>query len=243
MLSTKDKIRAVQRALGTAPDGSPGPHTWDVLYRQFASPGMPYEGKFFGCYCIIGDPDKLQLIDGYGVKNVSDYNYSMSGSFTAPSGVSPISIMVNDYKTIRFESCHAPSWDGGLPETVLCYKDGRNWMELVTYVSQLSELPKWAVGGMQLIRDGSKQFNNIAEGFTGRFSDVLRRTYHTCIGFDKYGNVIGVYGYGTARQMQDKCYNIGLVNAIMLDGGHLAAVNTPAYMKNIKQRQGYIIKF
>jgi len=72
---------------------------------------------------------------------------------------------------------------------------------------------------------------------------VLRNTYHTAIGHD--GNQwIGVYAKGTGSQIKELMINkLGCKIAIMLDGGHIAAVNTKTFKANTSQLQNNMIQF
>ena len=105
------------------------------------------------------------------------------------------------------------------------------------------ELPdgvKWAVGGMGLLDLYSPQ----EEGFSGQYADVLRRTNHTALGV-KDGMVYLIYCAGmTGREVGEHCRKLGLELAIMLDGGHVAAINgAESFAKiNTGQIQYYMIQ-
>ena len=242
MISKKTKIKAIQSALGTAPDGIIGNHTVDVLYRQFASPEMPYELSAFGCKVVITKPSEVTLYDTGGMWSVKDFSYSMSGGFTAPSGVKPCSMLIDDGQVLWGRACHANTWDGEKPEGVLYYTNqGKLGTRVVRLASELDDLDiKWAIGGLTML----PYFNAEAEGFVGRFSDVFRYTAHNAIGYDRYGNIIGVYhNRCTLQTFRQKCKNIGLVEAISLDGGHISAFNCGTLTANVHQKQGSIVSF
>ena len=98
----------------------------------------------------------------------------------------------------------------------------------------------WAVGGMGLLGN----YNPAAEGFTGAYSDVLRKTNHTVLGY-KGGLLYGVYCKAmTAQQVnafvRDK---LKLEYAVMLDGGHVAAINGACSKINTQTRQFYAVRF
>ena len=98
----------------------------------------------------------------------------------------------------------------------------------------------WAVGGMGLLGN----YNPAAEGFTGRFADVLRKTNHTVLGY-KGGMLYGVYCKNmTAQQVNAFCRDkLKLEYAVMLDGGHVAAINGACNKINTNQRQYYAVRF
>ena len=158
---------------------------------------------------------------------------SISGSFSWQGA--PCSILVRGGRVVRGMSCHYPT-----PESVL-YKtaDGAVHIARVASASLLDNVV-WAVGGMGLLGN----YNPAAEGFTGAFSDVLRKTNHTVLGY-KGGMLYGVYCRSmTAQQVnafvRDK---LKLDYAVMLDGGHVAAINGACSRINTNQRQYYAVRF
>ena len=98
----------------------------------------------------------------------------------------------------------------------------------------------WAVGGMGLLGN----YNPAADGFTGAYSDVLRKTNHAVLGC-KGGMLYGVYCKAmTAQQVNAFCQDkLKLKYAVMLDGGHVAAINGACNKINTNQRQYYAVRF
>ena len=90
---------------------------------------------------------------------------------------------------------------------------------------------------------GSAEFRDIQEA-TGRFADVLRKTNHTVLGY-KGGMLYGVYCRSmTAQQVNAFCRDkLKLEYAVMLDGGHVAAINGACNKINTNQRQYYAVRF
>ena len=247
-MNTTEQIKAIQRVVGTLDDGKAGPSTWNNFYKHFGNSGSidiryPYDTKEFGCYVITSTYDRVKPVDNDGRSGVGSYAYSMSGSFTYPSGQRPISIMVKDGVVISSVACHY--WTMDKPEGVLyCHYDGSYGMKQCKLANELPEGVKWAVGGLTMIRDGKPYFQFAVEGFTGKYSDVKRTTAHNAIGFDKYGNVLGVYHpYCSLASFQSRCISLGMVDGISLDGGSVSAINTPTYKKNLYTRQGYAIQY
>ncbi len=118
-----------------------------------------------------------------------------------------------------------------------CFKDG-----LINELPNLKEI-KWAIGGLGLKKDNTrKYYNNKAEGFTGPFGDVLRKTSHMIIGFDASSFIaicVKSMGITAIRNLVD---NMGMTDAIMLDGGHLTAYNFGPYKFNTYTKQRYLIQ-
>lgn len=78
----------------------------------------------------------------------------------------------------------------------------------------------------------------------GAYSDVLRKTNHTVLGY-KGGLLYGVYCRSmTAQQVNAFCRDkLKLEYAVMLDGGHVAAINGACNKINTQTRQFYAVRF
>ena len=158
---------------------------------------------------------------------------AISGSFSWQG--QPCSILVRGGKVVRGMSCHYPT-----PESVLYKKrDGAVHIARVSSAAALGDVV-WAVGGLGLLGN----YNPAAEGFTGAFSDVLRKTNHTVLGY-KGGLLYGVYCRSmTAQQINALCRDkLKLDYAVMLDGGHVAAINGACNKINTQTRQFYAVRF
>ena len=231
--STSEEVRmikAIQRSVGALDNGYVGNQTMSEIAAKLGADCFPLNVELYGQPAILA-----RDIEPLNPKGPLPSN-AISGSFS--DGYQPCSILIQDGKAVCWSACHYPT-----PETVLYRtKDGRTYCKRVSHVSD--DLPladvRWAVGGMGLLGN----FDPTAEGFTGRFSDVLRRTDHTLLGY-KDGMLYGVYCRSmTAAQInafaQDK---LKLEHAIMLDGGHIAAINGACNKINTKQRQLYAVRF
>lgn len=175
---------------------------------------------------------------------LSGWSNTISGSFSASK--QPCSILVQDGKVKQKDACHA--WYGR-PESVL-YRLNTGEVSIARVVSA-DELPKgvrWAVGGLGLLGN----YDPAAEGFckltkngrTENFSDVLRDTDHTVLGY-KDGLFYLIYCKSmTGAQVNAFVGKLGLDLAVMLDGGHVAAINgAEDYAKiNLKQKQYYAVQ-
>jgi len=176
---------------------------------------------------------------------LSGWNNTISGSFSA-SG-QPCSILVQDGRVKQKYACHY--WYDR-PESVL-YRltDGTVGMARVGTTDELPKGLRWAVGGLGLLdnydptAEGFCKLTN-KEGKTENFSDVLRDTDHTVLGY-KDGLFYMVYCKSmTGAQVNAYAKKIGLELAVMLDGGHVAAINGgEEYAEiNLKQKQYYAIQ-
>jgi hypothetical protein len=231
--STSEEVRmikAIQRSVGAMDNGYVGNQTMSEIAAALGAGCFPLNVELYGQPAIIA-----RDIEPLNPKGPLPSN-AISGSFS--DGYQPCSVLIQDGKAICWSACHYPT-----PETVIYRtKDGKVYCKRVSHVSD--DLPladvRWAVGGMGLLGN----YGPTAEGFTGRFSDVLRRTDHTMLGY-KDGMLYGVYCKAmTARQVnafaRDK---LKLDMAIMLDGGHIAAINAACNKINTKQRQLYAVRF
>lgn len=228
--STSEEVRmikAIQRSVGALDNGWIGNQTLSDIAAKLGADCWPLNVELYGQPCILArDIDPLNL-SGRLPEN------SISGSFSWQGA--PCSILVRGGRVVRGMSCHCPT-----PESVL-YKtrDGRVHMARVSSAAALGDVV-WAVGGLGLLGN----YNPAAEGFTGRFADVLRKTNHTVLGC-KGGLLYGVYCKSmTAQQVnafvRDK---LKLEYAVMLDGGHVAAIHAAVSRINTNQRQYYAVRF
>ena len=220
-------IKAIQRSVGALENGWIGNQTLSDIAAKLGAGCFPLNVELYGQPAILArDIDPLNL-SGRLPEN------SISGSFSWQGA--PCSILVRGGRVVRGMSCHYPT-----PESVL-YKttDGAVRIARVASASLLDNVV-WAVGGMGLLGN----YNPAAEGFIRAFSDVLRKTTHTLLGY-KGGMLYGIYCRSmTAQQVnafaRDK---LKLDYAVMLDGGHVAAIHAASSKINTNQRQYYAVRF
>ena len=228
--STSEEVRmikAIQRSVGALDNGWIGNQTLSDIAAKLGADCFPLNVELYGQPAILArDIDPLNL-SGRLPEN------SISGSFSWQGA--PCSILVRGGRVVRSMSCHYPT-----PESVL-YKttDGAVRIARVASASLLDNVV-WAVGGMGLLSN----YNPAAEGFIRAFSDVLRKTNHTVLGY-KGGMLYGVYCRSmTAQQVNALCRDkLKLEYAIMLDGGHVAAIHAACSKINTNQRQYYAVRF
>ena len=220
-------IRAIQRSGGALENGWIGNQTMSDIAAKLGADCWPLNVELYGQPCVLArDIDPLNL-SGRLPEN------SISGSFSWQGA--PCSILVRGGRVVRDWSCHYPR-----PESVL-YKttDGAVRIARVSSAAVLGDVV-WAVGGLGLL----DRYDPAAEGFTGAYSDVLRKTNHTVIGY-KGGLLYGVYCRSmTAQQVNAFCRDkLKLEYAVMLDGGHVAAINGACNRINTQTRQFYAVRF
>lgn len=225
-------IKAIQRAVGAAEDGEIGGETMAAIAARLGADCFPITLEIYDQPTIIAK-DVVVCNPSTGLRA---YNNSLSGSFSYQK--KPCSILVNWGKAVCESACHA--WLGQ-PETVL-YRlySGEFGIRRCMSSKELPDSVKWAVGGMGLLDLYGPQ----EEGFSGQYADVLRRTNHTALGV-KGGMVYLIYCAGmTGREVDEHCRKLGLELAIMLDGGHVAAINgAESFAKiNTGQIQYYMIQ-
>ena len=229
----KRMIKAIQRSVGALDNGYVGAQTMSEIAAKLGADCFPLNVELYGQPTMIAKDIEPLNPNGPTPKN------AISGSFS--NGYRPCSVLVQNGKAVCWSACH---WtDMHLPESVIFKtKDGKVQIKRVGHIS--ADLPLsdaiWAVGGMGLL----DHYNPAAEGFTGRFADVLRQTNHTVLGY-KGGMLYGVYCKAmTAAQInafvRDK---LKLEMAILLDGGHIAAINGACNKVNVGQRQLYAVRF
>lgn len=220
-------IRAIQRAVGALDNGWIGNQTLSDIAAKLGADCFPLNVELYGQPCILARDIEPVNMSGPLPKNAISGSFSWQGA--------PCSILVRGRRVVRGMSCHYPR-----PESVL-YKttDGAVRIARVSSAAALGGVV-WAVGGMGLLGGYDPEL----DGFTGVYSDVLRKTNHTVLGY-KGGLLYGVYCRSmTANQVnafvRDK---LKLTRAIMLDGGHVAAINGACNRINTQTRQFYAVRF
>lgn len=226
----KRLVKAIQTAVGAKADNSIGPVTLTDIAVKVKVKCFPLAVNLYEQPSIICE-DILVFNPKAGCKN---YTNSISGSFSYEK--KPCSILVNDGKVVCESACHA--WLKK-PESVLYgLKNGGHGVKRCLSASELPSGVKWAVGGLGLLDN----YSPTAEGFTGQYSDVLRSTNHTMLGV-KNGMVYLCYCKNmTAQQVNAYAKKLNLEYAIMLDGGHVAAINSASTKINTAQTQYYAIQ-
>ena len=224
-------IKAVQTAVGAIADGSIGTQTMSDIACRLNADCFPLGISVYNQPIIIAK----ELCPISARAPLSKYENAISGSFN--DGGAPCSILIAGGFISESTSCHY--WDDRSPESVLYRKmDGTIGIVRAKTVDDLPNGISWAIGGMGLL----DSYNPSAEGFKGRFSDVLRRTAHTMVG-TKNGFLYLVYCADmTALQVNNFAKKLGLEMAIMLDGGHLAAINSESTKINTGTRQLYVVQ-
>lgn len=238
--SEKKMIKATQTAVGAIADGEIGTQTMSDLAVRVSADCFPITLEIYKMPVIIAK----DIVPFSPSDKLSKFKNSISGSFL--SGTTPCSIMVADGKTISGYACHS-HYDK--PETVIYrLENGKFGITRAMSADELPEDTKWAVGGLGLLNF----YDPNAEGFckvtkngrTENFSDVLRDTNHTMLGV-KNNMCYMVYCKSmTAKEVNAFAKKLGLEKAIMLDGGHVAAIyGEESFAKiNTSQKQYYAIK-
>ena len=228
--STSEEIRmikAIQRSVGALDNGWIGNQTLSDIAAKLGAECFPLNVELYGQPCIIARDIEPVNMSGPLPKNAISGSFSWQGA--------PCSILVRGGRVVRDWSCHYPR-----PESVL-YKttDGAVRIARVSSVSALDNVV-WAVGGMGLLGGYDPEL----DGFTGVYSDVQRKTNHTVLGC-KGGMLYGVYCRSmTAQQVNALCRDkLKLEYAVMLDGGHVAAINGACNKINTQTRQFYAVRF
>lgn len=226
----KNKIKAVQSAINTPPDGKAGPHTWDLLYRLLVPDiKYPYEGYFWGAKVILARPGQFNVAYTPGKNAVStgSYKYAVNGTFFDYATKKVVSLLGDKHGVHGWYSCRA--W-AGFPETVLYYDGVSIKSTTAKYAGELSGA-RWFIGGVDLInyrpeREGFCKFTH--DGKPYDYRNVLNANYHACFGVDRLGVLHAFLAYGTAKKMAEIAKNLMLVHAVMCDGGSPCSMNSPS---------------
>ena len=241
----KRMIVGIQNSFKILANGCIGNQTLSDVAKRYAPEVFPLSLKIYGMPTLISK-NVLIFDPNGGLKN---YNNTISGTYTYPAGVTPCSIMINDGKTICGSSCHA--WLGYPDSVIYETYDGEIGICRVLYDTEIPNRKniKFAIGGAGL----GINFNPKAEGYAAftkdgksyNYSDVWRKTNHTILGVTEDGYKYGVYiSNMDANGMNDFCNNkMKFKYCLKLDGGHIAAINSPDFKINTSQNQGSAIQF
>ncbi len=233
------KVKNVQRGIGVDPDGYMGPFTLDVMNRFWGSPKLPYSMRAYGAYLMYATAENINILEPNS-KSTKHFHNSFSGTFSYYK--KPVSITIFDGKVINGSACHA--WLGNC-ESVMYFDNDIIRMKRVKYADELPiNSIKWAIGGLGLVKDGDySYYDNEIEGFVGKYSDVLRKANHNVIFTDKWGYVcLAYFRNKSTKQIIAKLKKLGAVNAVQLDGGSWASVNTDDFKTNVNHAQYSIIQ-
>lgn len=231
--STPEEIRMVtawQRTVGAAPDNSVGPQTITDTLAKLCADVWPVNVTIFNQPVIIAWDARPAAVNA----PLKRYANAVSGSFSYSR--KPCSILVADGEVVCGYACHAHLKK---PETVLYrLEDGTFGIKKCLYATELPKGVRWAVGGVGLL----DEYNPAAEGFTGIYSDVLRRTDHTFLGTKHELVYMGYVKNKTGAEVNAYCKKLGLASAVMLDGGHVAAINAAEDRINTCTTQFYVVQ-
>ncbi len=231
--SEQRMLKAIQKAVNSKEDGLIGTQTMSDIAVAVGAECWPLTMTLFNMPVIICK----DIIACNPKTGTHDFANSISGSFSYNKA--PCSILVNDGEVICGTACHAFN---NKPESVL-YRlhNGDFGIKRCLYANQLPADTRWAVGGLGLL----SLFQPVAEGFSGAYSDVLRKTSHTVLGMKNNMCYLIMCRNMNASQVNQYCRDkLKLEMAVMLDGGHVASINgeESSAKLNTSQVQYYLIQ-
>lgn len=193
---------------------------------------------------LSAKPENVIVAELKNTAACKNYRNCISGTFQYNNAAN--AILISNGRVISNTSAHG--WLGFPDSVILAYNDGTIAIDRLIGIPEekLSQV-KWAVSGMGLLDNYNPAVEGYAKftqgGKTYDYSDVLRKTCHTALGV-KDGMVYGFYlSNMTAAEVNAYVKAQGMQMAVMLDGGHVAAVNCDDYSANASQKQHNIIQF
>lgn len=230
-------IKAIQKSIGAMANGVIGNDTLSCLAENLKCVIFPLTLTIYGCPTIIS---KDIMPFNPGNKALSYWINSIVGSFTYPRAKEPCSILINKQGVIHSYSCHAYK---GYPEAVMMKsKSGNIYTKEIMFFDSFIDDVEWAVGGGGLL----DFYNPEKQGFIGKDASPYMYDKHLVLGY-KNGFMYGVFfKWADGKMMNDYCKNkFKFEQAILLDGGGLAAINgTEKFAQiGVKTKQGYAIQF
>lgn len=206
---------------------------WFELGKAEITDRKLYDVKVIEC-------NEITVFESKGKYSCSNFMNSTCGTFTYPSGKNVCSILVSNGETLGSYSCHYWPAQGNHPETVLYeLKDGTRGAKRCKTSSELPTGVKWAIGGMGLL----SMYNPGLEGFIGKYADVRNTNDHNVVLIMPGGRVLlALCENMNANQINAWAKRVGATYGIIVDGGHLAAINSPQFKKRVKTPQGVIVQ-
>lgn len=199
------------------------------------------DGKNVILRALAGNVIVAELKNGASCKN---YRNCISGAFQYQNKAN--AILVSNGRVVN--NCSAHGWLGYPDSVIIAFNDGAIAIDRLVSIPEdkLSKV-KWAISGMGLLNNYNPSIEGYAkfkkDGKTYDYSDVLRKTCHTALGV-KDGMVYGFYlSNMTGSEVNSYLKEQGMEFGIMLDGGHIAAVNCDEYSANASQKQHNIVQF
>lgn len=182
---------------------------------------------------LYGEP---KIVVPFSKEDCGDYENCISGVFQWDN--KPISHLFQNGVWFYNGACHG--WLNQPESVIYKLKNGTYGMErAVNYLTLPHTEIEWAIGGM-----GVTNYDPKLEGFSGAQAGVLRKTGHTGIAITKDAKVVGFYAENMdAIEVKEFSDSQGFLCAIMLDGGHIAAINSDIKKANLWQRQNNLIQF
>lgn len=227
----KRLVKSIQTAVGAYADNSIGQVTLVDIAAAVGADCFPLAVNLYDQPCIVCK----DVIPAAVNAPLSNFGNALSGSFSYNQ--KPCSILITSGKVVYDSACHA--FNGAKPESVLYrLNTGTVGIARVKHVSELPNGIKWAVGGLCLLNN----YDPAAEGFVGAYSDVLRKTNHTAVCYKRGLFYLCYLKNKTAQDVNAWAKKMNMEHAVMLDGGHVAALNSTANKINTAQRQFYILQ-
>lgn len=176
-----------------------------------------------GLHVIETTPDNVYIwklgntLRGFGIYGI---NGTWQDNKNAKNPSSIWGLACNRGKPIG-DNSHTNSPKGYKRGTIIYYKDGTIEVKRINNINEINKTYDWAIGGGMLL----PHYNPEIEGFTGAFSDVLRRTNHTGIGYRDNKVFLFAKENCTMEEFLDSIRLLQLKGAIFLDGGGSTQLN------------------
>ena len=160
-------------------------------------------------------PEDLKIVlKNRAIKDIAE-STAINGTFFWDG--KPNGILINEGKVLGDQASHA--WRGYPQSVIYMTKQGEVKIKRINLAAEIILEAVWAIGGLGILAPYGYSPNS--EGFSGTYSDVLRTTNKTFMGYKKDEDLIYlcIRPHSSHDRIIESVKNLKLDFAISLDGG------------------------
>ena len=234
----KQIVGAIQKETGAVVDYYFGHQSLFNLFLKICNfdEYSPIAVEMYNGKMIMANKNQVHFDMPRNAKSVKDYKFAVSGTFQDRPKNKIVSILVNNGEVLGHSG--SKTWRDKAEGTIYMTADGKIGWRRVQYIDSIPNV-KWSISGVTV-----HDYHPVWEGFTGRFADVLRPAEHILFGITQDDKVVVFFKnctMGHLKYISDKV--LKLKYSISLDGGSVAAINSPKFSYNKYTKQNNVVWF